>query len=123
MMTFNLFDLFIILLVATMVFSLLQGYMGNLFKNMFKFILAEGVFEYVVFVVLLLVFLLFFSDTVYAMGVDGNDTNLPKADVNVSDTNINIHNPNISVPADSLVKGLTNVGGGCCYWSWYECYC
>lgn len=37
---------------------------------------------------------------------------IPKPEVKVADNTINIHNPNISVPADAVAKGLTNVGVG-----------
>ena len=68
-MTFNLFDLFTILSVGVSMFLLAEGYLGNFIKNLAKFLFSSSVFEYFVFVVLLLiVFLFFFTETVYAMG-------------------------------------------------------
>jgi hypothetical protein len=44
--------------------------------------------------------------------INGNDFSNLKPEVKVKDTNININNPNVSVPADSLTKGLANIGVG-----------
>jgi hypothetical protein len=109
MLNFNL-NYYIIIIVAIVLFGLLQGVFGKFLQKFTKFLFNPIVLEYSIIVLFICLVLYFCSDIVFAMGNEGSD--LPKPDIKVTDTNININNPNIKIPADPLVRGLANIGVG-----------
>ena len=71
-----------------------------------------GLLEY--FIILLILMIVYIYLDVNIVFLDGDEdlvNKLSKPEVKISD-NINIHNPNISIPAEPLSRGLSNVGIG-----------
>lgn len=98
-------NFYIIISVAIVLFCLFQGYLGKILQNTANFLFSPTALEYLVIVLILCLILYLTIKEVHA-------EDIPKPEVKVADNTINIHNPNISVPADAVAKGLTNVGVG-----------
>lgn len=105
MMWFDDLNFYVIISVAIVLFCLFQGYLGKILQNITNFLFSPTVLEYLVIVLILCLVLYLTSKDVHA-------EDIPKPEVKVAHNTLNIHNPNISVPADAVAKGLTNVGVG-----------
>ena len=94
---------FYITIISVITFVLLQS------KKYFSKINFVIYLEYFVYVIFILGIFYYSIDVVFAMEPEPHTL---KDAVNVKENVINVNNPSISLPADSLARGLTNVGVG-----------
>jgi len=103
----NFLDIFFVVCVASVVFGLLQGYLGKTVQRCVRIIFNPCNIEYLIILSIILGLLYFNLNEVQFCIDEDTDKKL----LGVSGNNINIHNPNINITS-SVSKALTNIGIG-----------
>lgn len=107
---FNDLNFWILIPSIIFFFLLFEGYLG---KNLKYVTLNMGWLEYLLILISVFTLLYIYTSTDVIL-LDGDEdlvNKLSKSEVKVTDA-ININNPNLTIPAEPLSKGLSNVGIG-----------